>query len=192
MAAPDLSLIVRAAVRMCINPTDLSAAWPHGGTELGALRGVYAEPGIQHEDIVAEEWGVEVVESVYLGQSWVIGVLLRQPDDDLYTTMFPATAVGASSGDRILTQEADDSHRAGSLASAKAVKVLLAPRDLRAGSNAQYVLFHRALPMVEQSARLRFALQSELAVPALFRAIRATDGRTYQVGKLEDLELVAP
>jgi len=189
MGAEDIASIVRNAVRACINPTDLSAPWPHGGTGLGALRGAYAAPGIQHVDVTAEEWGVEVVEAVYVGESWTIGLLLRQYDDDVAATVFPNVEVGSDTGKKTIYQDADATYRAGSKASSKAVTLLLTARDVRSGTNSKAILFHRALPMIEASAQIRHSLTSEMTFPAVFRAIRATDGRTYQYGDLADLEL---
>ncbi len=44
MGTTDVSQVLRVPGRLCINPTNLATAWPHGGTGLGVVGSSVLEP----------------------------------------------------------------------------------------------------------------------------------------------------
>jgi hypothetical protein len=184
VASDDLGRILRNPGRLCVSPTSLSAAFPHGGTNLGLVRGVSLRPQQVEWVVTAEEWGEETVEVIDGGRSWVIAVALRGWDPDAVQAVLPSSTLGTS-GTPLASHPG--SARAGALRSAAAVKLLFSP-DAPAQQPA--ALFHRAIPLVEASAELTLALAEEGTLGVVFRAIRrASDGLAFQFGALEDLTL---
>ena len=182
MAAPDVTRAMRVKGRLCIDPTDFSTAWPHGGTGLGMVRDVAVRNGRMTEQITAEEFGVEVIDVIDLGESWVLAATLREWDADALAKVFPAGKAGATTTERVV--EYPKSYRAGTLLSSSTVKLLFTPDDQTIHPA---VLFYRALPLVEETAELSFQLGLDLVVPVMFVAIRDASANMVQVGLLEDL-----
>ena len=65
MSTGSVRDVLRVPGKLVINPTDITAAFPHGGTELGLTRDSEMRFGIKTELVHAEEWGNQPVESVY-------------------------------------------------------------------------------------------------------------------------------
>ena len=183
MAVEDLGRFLRVPGKLVANPTNFAGAFPYGGTQLGAVREVAVRPRRAHEALTAEEYGAEVVEVVDLGESWVLAASLRGFDDDAVSAVFAATALGASSGHKVV--DYPGSFQAGVARSASAIGLLFAPDDpLRYPA----VWFPAALPVVDASAELTLQLNEEGVVGVVFYATRrAADKRAAQVGLLEDL-----
>jgi len=182
VAAGNPNTVLRAPGRLSINPNDLSAAYPHGGTALGVVASAFANPNFTTEPVFAEEFA-EAVDVVYLGQSWVFGARLRNVQDgDVLGTMFPNTSAGGS-GTKIIDHPGTVGP--GTLLSSRSVILLFTPRDVTSDA----LLIYRALPLVEATARLAFSALEELAFPVIFRAIRNTSGKSIALGKLGDLTL---
>jgi len=182
VGAPDVSAALRNSGRLSINPTNLATDWPHGGTGLGSVAEVSVAPNVIAESISAEEFGT-IVEALELGQSWTFGAFLRNVTDSaVLTTLFGDTSAGTS-GRKIVWHRT--ASRAGTLLSSRSVKLLFTPDD----ASGDAVLFYRALPLLEESAELAMQIEPILGVPALFRAIRDSDGDAVAVGKLSDLTL---
>ena len=99
MATSNARNIRRFKGRLTWNPTDLTAAFPHGGTELGVVRDLVFRFGLETEEILAEEWGNVPTEYVHVGSSAFLAAILREFDNDAISTIFPDSATGAVSGD---------------------------------------------------------------------------------------------
>jgi len=179
----DVSQVLRVPGRLCINPTDLATAWPHGGTGLGVVGSIVLEPTSTYQRITAEEFGAEVVDVLDLGETWVLGALCRAwGDNTVLSTLFPSTATGAS-GDKVVNYPG--SYRAGTLRSSASVKLCFTPRDNRNPG----LLLYKALPLVEEASRLRLGAFNELTIPVLFIGIRDSSARQISIGVLGDLSL---
>lgn len=185
MATPDIRNVLRNPGRFCINPTDLTAPYPHGaGTPLGTIRTVSAIPGVTHQDITAEEFGAEIVDKVYIREAWNITGILREFDSDALSTIFRGTATGAS-GNKTINYPA--SVRGGALVSDSSVVLCFSPDDIDHGG--RMILFYRALPMVDEAAELQNTINDNLEVAIAFVGIRDASGRVVSIGKRQDLSL---
>lgn len=186
MATAAPRTVVRAFGRLCKAPTTdpPTDAFPHGGTALGMSAEVIFRPQKAYAEVEAEEYGSEPVEVIEGRESAILGAILRGYDDDAISTIFPNTAVGALSGRRVATYPG--TVRSGALGSDRAVAILFSPADVE-GTPAIYL--PRAVPLVDESARLTYALKREHVVAVLFRAMRDTNGIVYRYGLLEDIAL---
>lgn len=186
MAAPDLSRHLEVPGRLVSTPTDLAAGYPYGGTGLGSVREIAAEPRQRGEEIPIPEHGGEPGDWQDLGQGWVLAATLRGSDDDAIAAIFPSTAAGASSGRRVINYPG--SFQPGALAASRAIKLLFAPDDER---HHPAVLFYRAIPRVAADASLVLNLDKERVLAVSFLAIRqaGAGGKAVSIGLLEDLEL---
>ena len=182
MGAADVEKVLRAPGQLCINPTDLTIVFPHGGTSLGALEAALVQPFKLTEEIISPSRN-DVAEWLYLGESWKLSAILRQQDDDVKTTLFENTSVGAVTGERVVN--ARGTVLPGSPLSARAVQLCFSPFN----PTHPGVLFHRALPALEETAELNFSMFTDLSFAALFVAIPSgTNGRPADYGRLADLD----
>lgn len=183
MSAPDLTGLLYLPGELVISPTDLTIAFPHGGTRIGLLRDIVIRPGQANTVVRTEEFGAEVVEIIEGGREWILAAALRGYDDDAIRRVFPTTAVGAETGRRVITDGGDA--RAGARGSARSVPLLFSPDDT---GRRPAILFHRAIPMVSESAALTLDLDMEGMIGVVFRAIRhGTSARLVSVGHLRDI-----
>jgi hypothetical protein len=68
---------IRERGRVCVGPSNLSAAYPHGGTGLGLIRDIEFQPGIRNREIAAEEFGGIATEYIRLGERAALTGVLR-------------------------------------------------------------------------------------------------------------------
>lgn len=170
MATADLNQCLQVPGRLVINPSDLSAAYPYGGTDLGAVHNIVARRTSGTFDVTASEYGGAVVESIQGGENWVLGAYLRQYDNDAISTVFPNTATGTSTKRPGVKHWLDAASpvRPGALGSARSVKLLFAPYDV---DRCRAVYFYRALPRVEETWEMSLSVDTRVEVPVLFVAI---------------------
>jgi hypothetical protein len=188
MAVADVGDVLKLPGRLCINPTDLSLDFPHGGTALGLTRAAEFRFGIQTSIVTAEEWGQQPVEAVYAGASAVFGCVLREWDNDAISAIFPNTGTGTISGDSTILGRVDGVgvNRAGHLFSAQALVLLFSPRSV---DRHPMVLVRKALPMPDETAMIQASLAQEFGIGVVFQAIPDSSDRTYDIGARGDLTL---
>ena len=184
MALLDPAKSLRVPARLCADPTDLATAFPHGGTDLGLVSNIVFRPNLKSRIVEAEEYGGEVVETIVAGESPILAVFLTGFNNEMTSRVFRETAVGSSSGDQVIRYTSTTV--AGTLGSAKKFKMLLSPRDT---TDHPGLLFYNALPLIEEIAEFRWSIDDSLGVPAVFRGIRDSNGKVYEIAKLEDMSL---
>lgn len=189
MSTRDVTKIDRTSGRLVKDPTSFAAAFPHGGTELGAVRAVELEFMVGKVGLVlAEEYGGVPVEGVDPADWAVLYCLLRQWDDTAIAAIWPNTATGAASGSKVITGGAKGAVRAGALLTARAAKILFVPDD---ATNHRSIYLPRAIPVIVGESRVAASVLRESNVEVSW--IGLPDGsatrRSYQVGKLADLTL---
>tara|TARA_R110000824_G_scaffold89186_1_gene218907 strand:+ start:1385 stop:1939 length:555 start_codon:yes stop_codon:yes gene_type:complete len=182
MGVADSGKVLRVGGRLCINPTNLATAFPHGGTALGMISEAVFQPGLKRYEVTAEEYGGEPIDLVITSETVVFGCLLRGMDSDAWSTSFEDTTTGSSSGEKVV--EYPGATRAGTLASARSVKLLYSPDDIQ---NDPAILMYSACPILSETAELALAISQEMVVRVVFQGIRDTSGNVYQIGLLEDL-----
>lgn len=190
MISKRLENILNSPGRLCTDPTDLDLPYPHGGIELGVIRSVAVRPGFKSYNIVAEEFSGAVIESVYLGSSYVLSMIIRGIDDPSIKAMYPNTFVGAKTGHRVIesADPRDDSKfRGGRRLSDRAVTLFFSPDDDTEG---RAVLMHKAMPMLDDTAELALATQTEYELAGVWHAIPVEAGKSpYTEGLIQDIVL---
>lgn len=182
----DLQSIIRNKCRLCVNPTDLTLVFPHGGTALGYVRDIALEPGVRVKEILAEEYGGEPVSLVYLGARWTLAVIVRQWwDNTTLGAVFPNTADASGSGQTRTGINHPGTVHPGTLLEADNFSLLLSPED--EDNPAVYIKSAVAVPDV--AARLNFRLDQELEYAVVVRAFRHATVQAVQVKHLRDITL---
>lgn len=184
MAAPEIASRLHVPGRLVRDPTDLTAAFPHGGVALGSVKDLVVRPSVARVDVRAEEWGAEVVEQIYAGSAWVMVGILRNFDEDAVAKIFPNVAAGATSGKNVVKHPG--SNAAGTLRGGSSVKLLFVPDDT---DRHRMVYFRKALPLVEEALEMSLSLARPLEVAFAFIAIRPSSGEAAEMALKEDLTL---
>lgn len=185
MATAAVQNILRLRGRLVAAPTDLGAAFPHGGTQLGLVKQATFRYGIQTQNITAEEYGGITTEAVYAGEGAVLAGFMRDYDNDMIARLFPGTSAGAS-GARVVEQDAGDS---GILLSSRSIVLLFAPIATNATTGHPHILMYNAVPMLDETADLQLHAGVEAAVAFVFRCIPDASSRLYRIGRRGDLSL---
>ena len=152
--------VLRVPGRLVINPTDLTGTLPYGGTELGVVGETSLLPAQQAYLIRAEEYGGVPVEAIQAGEAWA----LRSFDADALARVF------SSAGSDAVAQQpyvASPGTAVGTKVSARAVKLAFCPEDY---DRHPFLILYSALPLVEETARLRLSGAAGLEIPVVFHA----------------------
>lgn len=183
MATPTVSNIYRIKGRLSVAPTDLTLAYPHGGTALGQIGRFAIEIAEGVLPIVDEHYG-QPVEFVAATGLTVLSCHLRGWDNDALQQVLPDTFAGSGSGNRVI-RLGSPNNATGKIQSGRTVKVLFtADRPTEHPS----VILYNAIPIIDQAEAVRFSLFQEARIPVQFIGLRS--GSKYgQIGLLEDLEL---
>lgn len=171
--------------KLCTNPTDLSTAFPHGGVGLGVVRNIVFRPEIQYQDVIAEEYG-QRVESFAVYQGCVLVATLQSFDAEALRNLFWNTEDGTVSSRRGVKESSSGSVRAGFPLSTRSVVLCFSPDDT---DRAPMLIIRRALPYLQESAEVAFALNSDIAIPFGFKGIRDSSGRLYDLKMRKDITL---
>ncbi len=183
----DARNFFRISGRLCKDPTDLSLAFPHGGTDLGAIRsGVFAFNEISQE-IISEELGATPVDYLWQGHRASLSLVLREWDNDALTELFPNLATGASGKALIrgLRYGSTSDTPPGSLLSDRSSAILVSPRDPIHPA----VLLYEAMPMLSETSGLQMSIGQDFGVAVVFHPLHNASGKQFAVGLLEDLTL---
>lgn len=173
----NLTRLMKIEGRFCIDPTDLGEAFPHGGMALGVCQEKGLRPQPVYREIRDEGTG-EVIERMQVGEGLIVAAILRGWSESTLEELHPN-----ASGDGEDTVFAGPARDAGTLIAGK--KVLFSPFD----SNHPGFIIYRALPYLDESAELAFAVDQEVETALVFEATRDATGRLYQWGKLAELSL---
>jgi len=162
------------------DPTDLSAVYPHGGTELGVIHEMIFSPNIKTSYVRAWEFGNTKVEGVYAGEGAVIGCTLKEFDSDALGAVFPNVSGTTIRG----IASATSANFPGYLLSNKSMVLLFSPH---ATTNHPAILIYKAIPEVEETMRIQMHRKFYLGMPVIFSALPNTAGLSYEVGLLSNL-----
>lgn len=184
MGSPDPRSVMRVVGALCANPTDLTVAFPHGGTALGLVTDVVFKPNLRRQELRAEEFGNETVDVIINSETVILGVRVRGQDRDMWDLLWEDPVTGSATGERVA--EYPGATRTGNLASARSAKILYSPRNTE-GHPA--LLLYRATLLLDEVQDIALTGKREMTIPALFHGIRDTSGRVYAMGRLEDLTL---
>jgi hypothetical protein len=180
---PNPRDILRSPGRLSYGATSLATAYPHGGTALGIVRAIAAAPNERFVDVIAEEYGGETVERLFMGQSWTISAILRSFDPAALALVAPNSTTGTVSQERIVTEPG--TVRAGHPRATAGVKLVFSPD----APDAPYLVLYRAIPSIEASATLQFGRSVETELAIVFTGARDASGRMIAWGRSEDISL---
>lgn len=189
MSAPTPLQALRVPGVLVVNPTTNPPvdAVPHGGVQLGLVRDVVLRRTERRFELVGEEYGGEVLDHVYLGETWAIVFALRGLDNEALRRLFPTSATPTPSQREAISWPGSGLREGRSREVADGVALLFSPDD----PDHHAVYFRRAIPLVAQELDLALGREEELLVLAGFLATR--DGTTadgsVQVALREDLAL---
>lgn len=175
MSAPLARNVLRVPGRLVKNPTDLSSAYPYGGTELGVVRDIEFTPGIGTEHLMAEEFKTSVG-TIVTGHNAVLACVLRSWDNDMLAAVLPNVQTDAFGEVGVLGRVGDGFNRAGYDMETQAFKLLFAPF---AEEQHRFILLHNAVPLIEESQRMRLVLSEEFGLPLMFYASPDSQKRTF-------------
>jgi len=187
MAAGDIDLqqILRSPGRLCVNPTNLATAWPHGGTGIGAVGTQQFSPNPMY-GVIPDEAKQNVTDVVFIGFRPIFRALLRQPYDlSVIQRFWPNSTIGSVSGRRVITIP-HASLPPGTLMSTVAAAFLFTPYDQLRDYG---IYFPKGIPLVARELELEYSLAAELALRVEIVPIDDASGRNVVWGPLVDMTL---
>lgn len=174
MATPSPLNQLRIPGKLCINPTDLSAAFPHGGTALGMTKKNEFFPNASYLPVLGEEYGGAVVDLIFTGERPRFVCYLREWDSDAIGHIFH-NASGA-----VVTFDAKtEGSRGGVSLYGNAAKLYFSPD---APTAAVGLLGYSAVPMIEASAAMQFAPAEEIGLAVAWEFTPNSSGKIGQIG----------
>lgn len=186
MVAPNTRNILKIPGRLVKDPTDLTAAYPHGGTELGIARDCRWSPGIKAEKIVPEEYKTPIA-AIVTDEEAVMALVLRTQDKDMIQAAFPNTQLSADNDAGILGKVAGSGHnRAGFDLATKGFKLLFSPQAV---DRHPHVLFYNAVPLLDETVELQLSIAEEFGIPLMFLAMPDARGWTYAADLRDNITL---
>ena len=184
MTAGNVSRVIRAPGRLVVSPTNLSLAYPYGGTEVGKTRLVVLQSLGTGFRVEAEGLG-EATDVLEGSHRFVFSCFLRGWDDDGIRLLFPDRyTLGAVSGHARVDIPGTAVPGASMLDRAKTM--LFVPDD---PVQAPAVLIYRGVPDWSEGAEFAFQRQEELGIPLAVECMRSTSDKILSIGRLVDLTL---
>lgn len=193
MATQNPESVMRVPARLCKSPTNLALPYPHGGTALGIVAQIAFKPNMLFVDVTAEEFGGTLVDRIYAGEEPILSCTLRGWDSDALGAILPNTSF-AIRGDGRVSQDVKIRYepinsalkKPGYLMSGVSFKLLVSPiaYDFHPG-----IIFYNVAPASDADAEILFKDGSEFVIRVDFACLPDASGRSYNIGKLIDLEL---
>ena len=160
MADPSVLSVLRVPGSLFVDA--VGNAGP--GTALGSIRDVQLRRTEGRAQVRAEEFGVELVETIYGGAIYRLGFALRGWDVDAINAVFPNTVLGASGRDVIWPGP----KKAGYHRSSDAVRLEFVPKEPTQNG----IVFKSAIPEIAVDLEVDLAHRQEHLILCVFRAQR--------------------
>lgn len=193
MGTLDVRAIRRVPGRLAFGCTDLTLAWPHGGTGIGATRDLIATRFGAGYQVAIEAYGGEPVEFIEPGEAWGIGGRIRTFDDDALGKAFANTATGAVSQHKVVS--APGSVRAGNWMSARSFVCVFTPEGATHAVSATApdvdapcIVLYRCLPVMGDPLEIALTRQDDAGIRFAWIGIRDSSGRIMAFGRRSDLQ----
>jgi len=185
MASPDQNRASLSGGRLSYGCSNLSLAWPHGGTGLGQVGEVYFEPPASYKMLPAEEDNI-TQKILYMGGDAVLGARVRgwHPDtaDAVLSSIFP-NVTDVSGKMRI------DFPGSGIVAGEEMPALTPLVFTPNRPEDHPAIILYKAIVLLEESARLALSTMRWLAVPLVVVGIPDGSGRVAVMGPLASLSL---
>lgn len=194
--AVDVSEFLVQPGFLAFGSTDLSTAFPHGGSDLGASEtGVRLVTKLGRFILKSEESGERILDTIYTDAELMLFVTLHQWNDVNLARAFPGglTAAGASSGKKVV--QFPGTLKPGTKGSANSGVLVFSPLDL---TNNKVVLVRKAAPMLAETAELNLKLKSPTTLSLVFYCLEDTSigssnarypSRVLAIGDRDDLTI---
>jgi hypothetical protein len=185
VVAGNVARILRGPGRVVIGPTNLAAAYPYGGTEVGKTNQFALQSFGTQFRIESEGLG-EATDILEANKRFVAALFVRGWDDDAVEQFFSSSnyAAGGTSAHAVLSEPG--TKVPGESAIARAVKLLYVPDDI---IHVPSLLIYRGIPDWTEASELAFQRGSELGIPLTIDCLRDGNGNTLSIGMLADLSL---
>ena len=185
MGTANARLIRRVPGRLVKDPTDLSIAFPFGGTPLGITGAMEFRPAIQTTQTQDEMIG-RTIQTVVTAEQPVFAGVVRDSDPDIFKLVF----LNTKDGDQGVVVKGrafgtGASNRAGFNLRDRGFKLLFAPLAV---DSEDHILMYHAVPQVDESAALQKSIANENNMAVIFEAQPDDTGRDYDIGRRDDLE----
>ena len=184
MAAGSASRTIKAPGRVVVNPTDLSTAYPYGGTEVGRTNAAVWLPQGTMFRVESEGLG-EATDVLEANNRCAFACFVRGWDDDAIAKFFSGNYTAGSVSQHAVFSEPGTT-TPGQSALSRAVILLYVPDDV---IHVPAMLVYRGVPEWTDGAELALQRGSELGLPVTLDCIRDTNDNILSVGRLADLSL---
>jgi hypothetical protein len=184
MAAENAARIIRAPGRLVVAPSNLSAAYPYGGTEVGKVRLAVLQALGTNFRVVSEGLG-EATDVLEASNEYVFACFLRGWDDDAVQQFYGGNyTAGTVSGHAVFDEPGTTTPGASALSRGKIV--LYVPDDV---VHVPSVLIYRGVPDWQAGAEFAMQRGEEVGLPVAIDCLRDANDNILRVGVLADLSL---
>ena len=188
MSKSDPSAIEHVDGSICINPTDLSIDFPHGGTALGVTKARNYAPIHRYESNTAIEFGREPVEYWFMSFECLFTAIIRQQEKDWLELVHPNfdAATTTKTGETLIKHPG--TQKSGTILSDRAFTMCFSPTDKKAH---RFLIIHKAIPMIDEAAEFQLSIGEEAGTAIVIRGIRDRDNsnKVVEWGFREDITL---
>jgi len=180
VSAPNLANLLSVPGQLCKAPTDLTAAYPHGGTALGAVKEIVAMPFYTTYRRYNQVFGT-TVQTYKTGEAWVLSALLREADSDTLSLIFGSRTANTKT---VYEQDLWNDLPGQAIAD---ISLLFSPLDLE---RHPFVWLPRACPELDAQAELMHGRSPKrLEYPVVFVATPDSSGVCYRWGYRGSMDL---
>lgn len=187
MSAPNLAEILRLPGKLSHSPTDLTTAYPHGGTALGTCGRVALRPISTPFVVTGWEFGGAAVDVVQGGPGWTLDATLREWDPDALGILFPCYATGAQGGATLQLRAQTAASRAGIVVGASFSRVVVFTPD--GTDDLPLILIRRAVPAIVETAEMALRGNTDAGIAVRWYATPDSSARIADVGRRRELTL---
>lgn len=186
MSAPLPRNVLKIPGKLVKDPTNLDSDYPHGGTELGLVRDMVLNFGVQYDYPMAEEFKAPAAQ-ILAAENPIFACVLRSWDDDMLSALWPNAFVSAF-GEVSLRSKVSGSGvtRAGANLTSRGFKLLFSPHAV---DYHPFVLAYNAVPMIAETAEMQLSIGKEFGLALMFNLMPDSTGRRWELGQRANLTL---
>lgn len=188
MSAPNVANFLRLPGKLSHSPTDLSAAYPHGGTAIATVTKL--TPNLLDAPFLVRgaEFGNAVMDLVEGGPQWSVDMVLSEIlDAAALAAIFPCYVVGRSGGPILKYTATTTGMRAGtSIGAALAVVLVYTPDN---ADEHPWLILRRAIPSIKETAELALRGNEFAGIPVRWYATPNASLDVFDFGLRRDVTL---
>lgn len=176
MATQDKYRIFNVKGKLAFGVTDMSTAYPHGGTALGYTSACVFAPNIISQPLIGMEFGEGAFQVIRTEGSGVFTAVLRQWDNDALNLHWPSTSL--SNGERVITNTT--SYQA--LRASAGVALAFTPDE----PTHPGIIMYNAIPAMP-AVELRFNLSDELNMGLTYYCLENASSKIYEITPVSEM-----